>query len=203
MYLIPNQAKSGQYRYVAPLFMDVTRNQDYIFVHIPRTGGRSILSALGLDDMGSFTHFTILDYFDYLGEQVLRNTYKFAVVRNPWERAFSWWSFFINKWDFETWIVEEATRDYEWVRLRSKCPMDELSYCRDKEGNLLIDSFLRFENLAEDFVSVAERFGISHILPRIGDREKEDYRKMYKSQRSIDAVASMNAELIERFGYQF
>jgi hypothetical protein len=81
--------------------------------------------------------------------------------------------------------------------------MDELSYCRDKEGNLLIDSFLRFENLAEDFVSVAECFGISHILPRIGDREKEDYRKMYKSQRSIDAVASMNAELIERFGYQF
>ncbi len=202
---------------------------DYIFIHIPRTGGRSIEKALGLrNDNGyympneiEFIHKTIKSHILELTEPVVRSKFKFTVVRNPWDQAVAYWRNFHgdfprNGHTFESWIQwiakEYPNRKNEEVDWDFKMPLDQLDYCRNEAGEVLIDYFLRFENLEEDFLPIANRFNLPPKLPTIGMKEKErsvkllhateDYRDMYKSQESIDAVVSLNKELIERFNYR-
>jgi len=57
-----------------------------IFIHIPKTGGKSILKVLFGVDAGG--HHPILDYEIFDNHRF--NTYfKFAFVRNPWDRLLS------------------------------------------------------------------------------------------------------------------
>lgn len=198
-------------------------NKDYIFIHIPRTGGRSIEHVMGIPDV--LVHRTISDLIDEYTEPVVRSKFKFTVVRNPWDHAVSYWYYFnmtsnLLKPDFDSWIqwiAEEypKRKDSKEISLNwdYRSRMDQLDYCRTKSGEILIDYFLKFENLNYDFQPIAEKFDTSPILPKFGGDEKqkaiekslttEDYRDMYKSQKSIDAVASLNKELIERFNYNF
>ena len=102
-----------------------------------------------------------------------------------------------------------------------------MRFCRTESGEVLIDHFIRFEHLAEDFKPVASRLGVSAVMPWVGRRDREmtirmreallrskrpglapmiaaaDYREMYKTQESIDIVAGLDSETITRFGYRF
>jgi len=209
---------------------------DYIFIHIPRTAGRSIEKALGLRNDHDYylpnevesIHKTIKTHIIELTEPVVRSKFKFTVVRNPWEQAVAYWRNFHGEvprcgHTFESWIQwiakESPNRKNEEIDWDFKMPLDQLEYCRNENGEVLIDYFLKFETLETDFIPIAKRFNISPNLPTIGKEEKqrviellaksdtlvitENYRDMYKSQESIDAVVSLNKELIERFNYTF
>ena len=79
---------------------------NYIFIHIPKTGGTSVAQALG-KDRGYFGHNSIrqiidgsCDYAQPLVEVAMKrdvslekqvmDTFSFSVVRNPWDRLVSW-----------------------------------------------------------------------------------------------------------------
>ena len=79
---------------------------NYIFIHIPKTGGTSVAQALG-KDRGYFGHTSIrqlidgsCDYAQPLVEVAMKrdvslekqvmDTFSFSVVRNPWDRLVSW-----------------------------------------------------------------------------------------------------------------
>ncbi|PYL73843.1 MAG: hypothetical protein DMF26_13110, partial [Verrucomicrobia bacterium] len=80
----------------------------FLFVHIPKTAGNSIQSALrdysedelvalrdeqdGIERFGLRNpnykikkHSTLGEYRDALGNEQFRNLYKFTCVRNPWD----------------------------------------------------------------------------------------------------------------------
>ena len=209
---------------------------NYVFVHIPKTAGRSILDALGVKFRSE--HNTMLDYAKELGEQTVTNRYKFTSVRNPWARTLSWWNFFKLgmgspkqlEVDFDTWVANQANK-YDIKKLSgNKIHLDELSYCRDKNGELSMDYFIRLENINSDFIPIASRFNISPTVKKIGSQDREiqqrkiehryrrfvhlnptkevpviytDYKDIFKSQKSIDLVAMMNKDLIDRFKYTF
>ena len=71
-----------------PLF-DCFRKAGLVYVHVPRTGGTSISEAI-FDSW--IDHFTIREQLATLPADVLAMP-RFTVVRNPWERALSSWSF--------------------------------------------------------------------------------------------------------------
>ncbi len=200
--------------------------ESFIFVHIPKTAGRSIITALG----GKINnqHKTISDYCKELTESVVRSRFKFTCVRNPWDRALSWWSFFGNmgfeRVPFEQWLKKMNSRPRN---PNQKFPLDQMSFCKSPFGEVLMDHFIRFENLDEDFALVANRLNVPPILPAIGKQYRQhqkqlaeaiirskhpehapliapdDYHDAYTIQESIDAVARMDAETIARFGYDF
>ena len=200
---------------------------NYIFIHIPKTAGRSIWTALGLKINNQ--HKTIADYCKELSEPVVRSRFKFTCVRNPWDRAVSWWSFFGSggpkREEFDVWL-KRMGRWYHGVPGR-RFPLDQMSFLRTAGGELLVDQFIRFEHLEEDFAPIAKRFGVTDKLPKIGKRDREmnrrmreamfrtkhadrapllapdDYHDAYQSQESIDIVARLDAETIKRFGYTF
>jgi hypothetical protein len=197
--------------------------KDYIFIHIPRTGGRSIQKAFGIEYESAceFIHKNIKTHIVELTEPVVRSKFKFTVVRNPWDQSVAYWRNFHGKvprygHTFESWIQwiakEYPNRKNDDVDWDFKMPLDQLEYCRNKNGEVLIDYFLKFETLEQDFIPIADKFKLPQKLPTVGTEEKsksvtlshatEDYRDMYKSQESIDAVISLNKELIERFNYR-
>lgn len=203
-------------------------SREYIYIHIPKTGGRSVLSVLGLKFQSS--HRTISDYVEELGENEVRRRFKFASVRNPWDRAVSWWSFFGNmgfkRTPFEDWLRKLAKN---WIpkKYTGRFHLDQMSYCKISTNEVLIDIFIRFEHINEDWSAVASRIGVHANLPWIGKDHKQilprtreamlrskhpelaplvptdDFHDMYTSQELIDIVARLDAETIERFGYTF
>ena len=98
------------------------RERDFIFIHLPRTGGGSIKNHLihslqeersKLDypkiskkwssqrdkfyDVGAQYHVyhgTLKDYEDTMGKERYEKAYKFTSIRNPWERMVSIYHFF-------------------------------------------------------------------------------------------------------------
>ena len=210
---------------------------NYIFIHIPKTGGRSVLSALGVKF--HCEHKTMQDYIKEITEPVIRSRYKFTIIRNPWDRAVSWYRFFYKPMGkeipltFDEWICKNKSgilkNRIDKPSFNRKVPLDQLSYCRNQSGEILIDKFLRFENLTEDFKEVASKLNITSPLPYIGKNEQEhaitmakhmikhkkldeskvvletslNYKDLYKSQESIDIITNLNKELIEMFNYTF
>ena len=66
--------------------------KNFIFVHIPKAGGASVLEALKLPTTGVH-HRKPSSY----PEKELQNSFKFTFTRNPWSRIVSAYSFLLQK----------------------------------------------------------------------------------------------------------
>jgi hypothetical protein len=193
----------------------------FLFVHIPKTAGNSIQSALrdysedqlvalrkeqdGIERFGLRNpnyqikkHSTLGEYRDALGNEQFRSLYKFTCVRNPWDRMVSY--YFTPTQSPETWdrkkfrkIIFEAVSVGDYLRLDE----DE----EDPFGN--VDSIIRFENLADDFRAVCGTLGIlPTALPRYNRSSREHYSKYYDEELR-ELVRKRFAAEIQRFGYTF
>src|SRR5207245_5168864 len=92
----------------------ISFKKQFLFVHIPKTAGNSIQSILrdysedeivalrseqdGIERFGLRNpnykikkHSTLAEYRGALGEERFRSLYKFACVRNPWDRMVSYY----------------------------------------------------------------------------------------------------------------
>ena len=193
----------------------------FLFVHIPKTAGNSIQSALrdysedqlvalrkeqdGIERFGLRNpnynikkHSMLAEYRDALGHEQFRNLYKFTCVRNPWERMVSY--YFTPTQSLETWdrknfrrIVSKAVSVPDYLRLDQNED--------DPFGN--VDYIMRFENLANDFCTVCRTLGISPTtLPQYNRSTREHYSKYYDDELR-ELVRTRFAAEIERFGYRF
>ena len=226
-----------------------------LFVHVPKTGGQSIaqffLDRLGLtweerdrllmrpnDDPAAgpprLTHLTAEEYprLGYLDEERFRRWFKFAFVRNPWDRLVSDYLFFhAGRHGFKRFVLErfptpadDCYRNHA-ARYRHVIPQHRFLY--DEEGRPLVDFIGRFERLNDDFAEVAKHLGIEGAvtLPhrngaannfrrrllqrglarpeqRITPLRRPDYRNFYDEETRA-FVAEYYARDIELFGYRF
>jgi Sulfotransferase family len=191
----------------------------FLFVHIPKTGGNSIQSVLarysedqivrraGQDGVERFgvtnpkyklkKHSPLADYRAALGETQFGQLYKFAAVRNPWDRMVSFYFTPIQrkKWDRQafTKAISEALSAADYLRL------DEND--SDPFGN--VNRIIRFEQLPDDFRAVCVELGLRpEPLPRYNRSEREHYAKYYDAELR-ELVAERFALEIARFGYTF
>jgi hypothetical protein len=193
----------------------------FLFVHIPKTAGNSIQSALrgysedelvalrkGQDGIERFglrnpkynikKHSALSEYRDALGDEQFRNLYKFTCVRNPWDRMVSY--YFTPTQNPESWnrkkfrgIISKAVSVADYLRLDDDDP--------DPFAN--VDYIMRFENLIDDFRSVCAALDISPTtLPQYNRSNREHYSKYYDEELRELVRTRFGAE-IERFGYTF
>src|SRR5688500_13935124 len=77
--------------------MFISHKYRCIFIHVQKTGGASITEAFAKRDpcleQPFFRHIRIRELWPYLVANNVTNYYKFALVRNPWDRLVSWYEF--------------------------------------------------------------------------------------------------------------
>jgi hypothetical protein len=200
----------------------ISISRNWLFIHIPRTGGNSVQSVLahysedkltrrdfqdGIDRFGvqghytSNKHFRLQDYADAVPPEIFSKLFKFTVVRNPWARAISWF-FTPLKWI-------SAGRRPEWSTDEFRQGLEHLPSMvgmLNVNGILgQLDMLLRFETLETDFATLTARLGIetAAILPhRNKGYSPENWHHYYwRFPDLVDLVAERFAEDIHMFGY--
>jgi len=206
-----------------------------IYIHIPKTAGVSLIHAimseiLGYETTGQIGHLSNdLKYqFGLRGSQKHKQArnfvpvdiskelwdsyYKFAIVRNPWDRIvseFHWrHSLPIRQpsLDFKEFIeyCEERMKDTTnkandiyWTHAQT-----QKSYVADSNNNILLNDIFRFETLSETVNNIGVRLGVSLNLQKHNASNHKNYRDYYNSQTK-EMVRKIYQEDIEMFDYEF
>jgi hypothetical protein len=193
-------------------------------VHIQKTGGTSIRKALGVELHERHKHRTAAELRSVYGEDKWKAYFKFAFVRNPWDRLVSWWSAIdrhrahfeareigLNK--FQSYILQHATTFEEFLT-RCDEPIEDtdglkhifrnqVDYLTDDTGRVIVDRIGRFERLQDEMSEIAKGLGMDEIvLPRINGSSHAHYTEHY-SEELIGLVAERYRVDIETFGYRY
>lgn len=143
-----------------------------------------------------------LDVYDRL--------FKFAFVRNPWDRLVSRYAFLLRKTEhahsrevnalgsFDAYLRWELARTGQSGGMRHQA-----DYLLDPEGALIVDFVGYFENLTHDFDEICRRIGVPASLPPPQKHaSRKDFRAFY-TEETRDMVAEAYASDIKLLGYTF
>ncbi|MEJ1968313.1 MAG: sulfotransferase family 2 domain-containing protein [Rhizomicrobium sp.] len=195
--------------------MVVSHSRAFVFAHIPKTAGTSIAAALApfADGQraahGGTGHETLGAFLARRPD--LRGHFKFAFVRNPWERAVSFY-FHARQRLAPTLPQMQAVENFEdmlqlidrgtaWIAdLLSLRPQSGFLHADD--GTPLADFIGRYEKLDADFAAACRRAGIVARLARANPSRHGHYAS-YFSDWGKGFVADRYREDIAAFDYRF
>jgi chondroitin 4-sulfotransferase 11 len=222
--------------------MPIDLHRDLVFIHVPKTGGSSIEKLLGLNDPLHFfhaqpipalmphdrtpQHFTWRELVPYLSEEFAATAFKFAFVRNPWDRFLSEFSWrqclyrrmsperqarcFYDAQDVAT--LDAFVRTLELpapIRLDAVRGFDghletQLSFLVNHTGRIAMDFVGRFECFSRDVGVITQRVGLTlEQLPHLKKSTRAPrYRDVF-SPSARAAVEAFYADDIREFGYKF
>jgi hypothetical protein len=205
--------------------MLVSHKHRFIFVHIYKTAGTSLRTALEpycedrwrwrlgrliertglhLIDL-PHKHLTAAAVRDLLSPEVYDRYFKFAFVRNPWDWQVSLYHYTLRSTDHKQHAMTKAFRDFdEYIRWRVAEELRlQQAFVTDAAGDLIVDYVGHLETLDDDLDRICERVGIPPIsLPHANRSAHKDYRSYYTDE-TRELVAQAYRPDIERFGYTF
>jgi len=252
----------------------ISTKHKFILITPPKTGGQSIINTtLGYLDIKNKSYnrnisSNYIHYSDYFGrganhiwiEKIYKNWdknilgnfddyHKIGVIRNPWDRMISWWSFrnalpHIIK-NNKTATLEKFLKDpHSWEHLSGlqrknidKVTGKEISRKIKKgdryvieskhwpgqdpiepgpiyhknllqdyfsiDGKVIIDSYIRFENIQEDFNKICNQIGIPiKKLQHLNKSKHKHYTEHYTNELK-EIISKRYKKDIEYFQYKF
>jgi chondroitin 4-sulfotransferase 11 len=196
--------------------MIVSRPRRVLFVHVHRTGGSSLRTLLlqrlpGATRLGN-QHSSITEAKGLLGED-LDGYFKFAFVRNPWERIVSWWMLLRQGprpvGSTATAVAETleayllACRDAAARGGPLPFPAEQMALLAETHGPVLVDELGRYESYEKDARRIFERLGLDlGELPRAG-ATRHDHYATYYNEDGRRLVAELYPRDIRELGYEF
>ena len=200
----------------------ISFEKQFLFIHIPKTAGNSIQGVLreysedeivvgaGQDGVERFEvksggrdlmkHSTLADYVRELGPEAVSGLYKFACVRNPWDRMIS---FYFSPHRRET---EWSARKFRKFVEKEVRPLREyFETGREEPGRSPFDNVdfvIRYEQLDADFKKVCERLGIPPVDLPVRNRSGRAEAASYYDRGLKDFIAERFADEVAYFGYE-
>jgi hypothetical protein len=139
-----------------------------------------------------------------LPAELYSGLFKFAFVRNPWDRLVSRYAYLLGSPDHPRHGLVSRMKDFSdyvaWEIRRGK--MFQHTYVTNSRGELLVDFIGYYERLQEDFAKVCARLKLEAELPRLNTSSHRDYRSYY-TPATRDLVSKYFQRDIELFGYTF
>jgi hypothetical protein len=190
-----------------------------IFIHIPKNAGTSISSAVYGRTLG---HVPVSRYkaFD---QSKFNRYFKFAIVRNPWDRLHSAFEYLKTKKDnndldacfyqkylsrnksFEKFVLRLQDPYYRFNVLTYKHFIPQYKWiCLPKNNQHLMNRILRFEQLQEDLKELDQHIAINSFkrIPHLRRINKKVYTSVY-SDNMKDIVSRIYQKDISLFNYKF
>jgi hypothetical protein len=184
----------------------IRSTNDPIFLHIPKTGGTSIHHALGI----AIPNGHDCGLRRQLYEDNWDDRFKFTFIRNPWDRAVSWffWHRYYMKYStFERWVRRGLPcEEKPWfLEGHPNNSLDQKTFFCDLDGNSLVDFIGRFENLHGDFQTICRDHLNRHNV-KLHHMQKSSQRPPYQTHYTMETreiVRERFADFIEEFEYEF
>ena len=192
-----------------------------IFIHINRTGGKSIEKAVWdiCPEFGSSEHKKISSWQRLLTEDEFNSYFKFTFCRNPWDRLVSLYSYYKETLDFHRGrhLPEEVVDSFKsfclYIQDDEILAPTQLSWILDLDEKPNIDFIGRFERFDSDWEVVCKKIEMQNDtedednyellikLPHLNKSNHRDYKEYYDKQL-IDIVRKKYKEDISFFGYE-
>ena len=170
--------------------MLVSEKRRFLFVHVQKTGGVTVSRLLQQtvpDTRAESSHMRLRETIER--EKIPEGAFRFAFVRNPWDRLVSWYTMIDRarkerlSWEedsvqrrrfrhnplyrsvllhaptFED-FIKNCTQTHMIRGVPHSFAFDQLSYVTDENGEMLADFVGRFERFEEDLTRVFERLGL-------------------------------------------
>jgi len=215
--------------------MIISPGRKYIFVHIPKTGGTALSMTLearamkddiligdtpkararkarlrGVTSQGRlWKHSTLTDIAGLATDNDIANFFTLTLVRNPWDRAVSYYHWLRDQHFAHPAVGLAKTHDFsgflnhaQTITALRMSPYT--TYMRDRFGNDRASLYARLEYLETDLAPFEAHLGFRLVpLPRanVSDRAR-DWRGFY-SDADAALLADISADDIARFGYGF
>lgn len=202
----------------------------FLFIHIDKAAGTSIQRALQpfsaprfdsrlrrrlvwlgkLNRIGGLyravefpEHVTANTVQNCLPPEMYSQLFKFAFVRNPWDRLVSRYSYLLRNENHPRHQFVKRMNGFEnYVEWEIARGMFQHKYVCDTDGKLIVDFIGYFERLQEDFAKVCAQLKVNVQLPQANSSSHKDYRT-YFTPALRDLVAKHFQRDTELFGYDF
>ncbi|HEX5002754.1 MAG TPA: sulfotransferase family 2 domain-containing protein [Bacteroidia bacterium] len=188
-----------------------------LFVHIPKTAGISVCTTLFGNLAGG--HTTLADYSDRYPQATFRSYFKFAFVRNPYDRLHSAFYFlkaggissedrafrdhYLNgDMNFREFVMEVLSPESKQLIYHLRPQVEYITLKADPE-NIALDFVGRFESLPADFATAAAHIGLGD--KRLPHENKNPGKKYYRDEYSDEMfrrAAQIYKKDFELLGYE-
>jgi len=190
--------------------------RDFIFIHVPKTGGTAVRKALEPYAYIGFGHTSIK------APQLkpyIEKCFSFCFVRNPWDRFVSayfhlekhkepgksykkFYEMYIKPYktfkDVVMNIDEDKGNLFFWDHFAP-----QMNCITDDHDDVAVDFIGRFENINEDFAEVCKKIGIPSVnLPLLNTSPHQPYWEYYDDESREMIFRKYNRE-INHFNYTF
>lgn len=209
--------------------MLISDQKEFVFVHVAKTAGTSIRAALKPYSVQApnSKFYSFLRLFDLpkdyrrfkfprhaflsaahrkLPPDIYQNYFKFAVVRNPWDRLVSCYhsDHGLKQDRNPNKNYKAPPKFFDYLEKQRKRENFQLERITDLDGQIGLDFMLRFERIDEDIKTLADKLDVSIDLPRLNPslRQKASFQDYY-DQESRNFVARHWQREIEMLDYKF
>ncbi len=210
--------------------MLVSIEKNFIFIHVAKTGGQAIKSALSGYAVQKapgqwrrlLSHLPVRESFDIqfgphatarwakmkLPPDFFDGAFKFALVRNPYDLAVSLYSFVRKNPDHHRHRDARDMTFLEFLEMERRRGLwrrrDQTAMLTSLGGEMLVDKVYRFEEMKDVFADIARRLDLPATIELAHKNASPHgpYRDYYTgSERAL--VERIWRRDLERFGYGF
>jgi hypothetical protein len=208
--------------------MIISHRHRFIFFAIPKTGTHAVRRALrvhmgpeDLEQVGMFEnralpfpelaslrhgHLSVRQIVPFIGQDLFDSYFKFAFVRNPFDRFVSYCSFVSRN----TGAFEQDPRGSMKYVIKELKPVGHIlfrpqfEFLIGEDGNLKMDMLCRQETMQASYDAACARIGIPNApLERVNATSSRPSFREYYDDELIALVGDFYREDLRLFGYTF
>lgn len=181
--------------------------------------------------LGYYNHIPPTEIKEIIGKDIWDNYFKFAITRNPWDKAVSDYFYklpkkHITKKNISSNLLKPKAykyilkkillsikklfgfqaSDFELYIMSLKKNSTNAKFYFDNDGKPICDFYIRYEYLDRDYKKVCEQLGIpNERLPKTKSklRKERKHYSQYFTKKTKEKIESISREEIDYFDYVY